>query len=621
MTSSLPDALPAIVRAGRRQAERALARSGRRGPRLHTREEAGAPGEAAAPGGWRNRLIHGDNLQAMAALLAGDADTPGLRGRVDLIYIDPPFDTGADYRSRVLLPPAAPGGAPAGIAAFAYADTWPDGTAGYLRMLAPRLVLMRELLAPTGSLHVHLGMQASHYVRALLDAVFGRENFVQEIVWAYGAPSGGRAAGDTLVRAHDVIVHYARCRERRYARRIRLPYDPRYVEAWFRHADADGRRYQRRQRGRGADGEPVWTRQYLDESPGLPASTVWSDIRPVYADPRAWRPAHAGRSELTGYGTQKPERLLARIVEHACPPGGLVADFNGGSGTTAAVAERMGRRWIAADLGGAACAIARRRLCAQGAAPFLLQTVDAPRAGGAWAARVLAAYGARPLPGAPPGTGAVVEAGRRTLVHVAPPGRPLGPAAVERILARSARTPGCWDRRVVLGWRFAPGLPAWLAARGDPVPTVLRIPPELAAAGLAARTRARFDGLRHLTLARATRQRAAGGGERIEVALAGCTLLTPEAVDLHARDRAALLAALRADPLALVQDWAVDPDYDGRVFRPAWREARDGPRPLASGGTARFELPRTPGARRLCVRATDALGACAEVVRTLPAPR
>ncbi|WP_024888990.1 DNA methyltransferase [Luteimonas huabeiensis] len=614
MASSLLDALPAIVRDGRRQAERALACAARgRGPRLRTDQ---TPGDDAADG-WRNRLIHGDNLQAMAALLAGDGQGPGLRGRIDLIYIDPPFDTGTDYRSRVPLP----GTAAAGVAAFAYADTWPGGTAGYLRMLAPRLVLMRELLAPTGSLYVHLGMQAGHYVRALLDAVFGREHFVQEIVWAYGAPSGGRASGARLVRAHDVIVHYARCRERRYARRIRLPYDPRYVEAWFCHVDADGRRYQRRQRGRDAEGRPIWTRQYLDESPGLPAATVWSDIRPVYADPRAWRPAHAGRSELTGYGTQKPERLLARIVEHACPPGGLVADFNAGSGTAAAVAERLGRRWIAVDLGGAACAVARRRLIAQGAAPFLLQAVDAPRADGAWAARVLAAYGARPLPGAPAGTGTVVEDGLRTLVRVAPPGRALGPAAIERALALRARLPGPWTRLVVLGWRFEPGLPDWLAARGDGAPTVLRIPPELAATGPAARARARFDSLRRLTLAGAARQRADAASERIEVALAACVPLTPAALDLSPHDRAALLAALRADPLALVQDWSIDPDYDGRVFRPAWYEARTGAAPLASGGAARIEAPRLHGARRICVRATDALGARAELVRTLPAPR
>ncbi|WP_066094161.1 DNA methyltransferase [Xanthomonas massiliensis] len=189
MPKSLLEALPEIVKEGRREAERILeGLEGRQRVALQTREwvlpskdsaEADwiaaqarrARLQAGAEAPWHNRLIYGDNLLAMAALLAGDATTPSLRGKVDLIYIDPPFDSKADYRTKVTLPGVELEQRPTVIEQFAYSDTWSDGTASYLKMIVPRLVLMRELLADTGSIYVHLDWHVGHYVKIALDDI------------------------------------------------------------------------------------------------------------------------------------------------------------------------------------------------------------------------------------------------------------------------------------------------------------------------------------------------------------------------------------------------------------------------------------------------------------------
>lgn len=220
MPKSLLEQLPEIVAQGRKQAERILeSLESRQRVRLQTREvvlpardtaaqdwitqqhratqrEVFAPGQstlldnaqatlgaASAATPWANRLIYGDNLLAMAALLAGDEHTPSLRGQVDLIYIDPPFDSKADYRTKVTLPGVELEQKPTVIEQFAYSDTWNDGTASYLAMITPRLILMRELLADTGSIYVHLDWHVGHYVKLVMDEVFGKDHFINEIIW------------------------------------------------------------------------------------------------------------------------------------------------------------------------------------------------------------------------------------------------------------------------------------------------------------------------------------------------------------------------------------------------------------------------------------------------------
>ena len=203
MPKSLLEQLPRIVAEGKLQAERILeSLESRHRVRLQTREWV-LPSRDTAEGDWianaarrehlndgsgadwHNRLIYGDNLHAMAALLAGDEHTPSLRGQVDLIYIDPPFDSKADYSTKVTLPGIELEQRPTVIEQFAYSDTWADGTASYLAMITPRLVLMRELLRDTGSIYVHLDWHVGHYVKILLDEIFGKKSFRNELIWYY----------------------------------------------------------------------------------------------------------------------------------------------------------------------------------------------------------------------------------------------------------------------------------------------------------------------------------------------------------------------------------------------------------------------------------------------------
>ena len=134
--------------------------------------------------GWFNRLVYGDNLLAMQALLEGDENTPSMKGKIDLIYIDPPFDSKADYRTKITLPNAEIEQKPTIIEQFAYSDTWKDGTASYLRTMIPRLYLMKELLS-TGSIYVHIDWHVGHYLKIILDEIFGKEKFRNEIVGIY----------------------------------------------------------------------------------------------------------------------------------------------------------------------------------------------------------------------------------------------------------------------------------------------------------------------------------------------------------------------------------------------------------------------------------------------------
>ncbi|KZC17586.1 DNA methyltransferase [Rhodanobacter sp. FW510-R12] len=659
MTNSLLEQLPEIIREGRKQAEKILeSLEGRHRVSLQTREwvlpskdtrdgdwitaanrQAHLGDEGTAD--WTNRLIYGDNLLAMAALLAGDEHTPSLRGKVDLIYIDPPFDSKADYRTKVSLPGVELEQKPTVIEQFAYSDTWSQGTASYLEMITPRLVLMRELLADTGSIHVHLGIQVSHYVKIVMDEIFGKDNFVQEVIWAYGSPSGGRAAGPKMVKIHEYIAHYAKSYDNRYTKKVYLPYEQKYIDDWFKYTDEDGRRYRIRLRGKDDEGENIVDRQYLDESKGLPASTVWTDIKQIYADPRAYKENQAKHSEITGYDTQKPERLLERIIEHSCPNTGLVADFNGGSGTTAAVAEKLGRRWITTDLGKPACMIMRKRLIDQGAKPFLYQAigdyqVEAAKSSlgrkfrvGDLSGIVLSLYGALPLqPEDNPlrNLGAVVYGGKKTLVLVDSPNKLTGDATLRKAIAQREHLLGGWDRVVVLGWNFEPSIGQSITALNDPRLEVLVIPPDLLdrlrkKGGIEKlRGQVRFSSLQYLTIKPVQRQRS-GDEEQLQVTLDNYVLLSPEAINLDEENRKKLLKVANAEPLALIEYWAVDPDYDGAVFRSVWQDYRGNTAndddALRAVTAANFNVPHKAGERRVCVRVVDVFGFEAEVVQVV----
>lgn len=646
MPKSLLEELPEIVASGRRQAERILeSLENRHRVRLQTREwvlpskdvsaadwiaqaqRAARLGDAAG-GDWRNRLIYGDNLHAMAALLAGDEDILSLRGAVDLIYIDPPFDSKADYRTKVQLPGVEIEQRPTVIEQFAYSDTWSDGTASYLRMIVPRLILMRELLADTGSIYVHLDWHVGHYVKIALDEIFGKDLLRREIIWDRGNPSGGKAGAQNWIHSHDNILYYTKSAERYFDKQYE-PYTAEYIEERFRHDDRDGNGPYRLQ-GVGAD----IRKQYLKDSKGKAFTSVWQipDINVM-------------AKERVDYATQKPEALLERIIVASCPLGGLIADFNGGSGTTAAVAEKLGRRWITSDIGKPACMIMRKRLIDQDAKPFLYQAIGDYHVEtakthlgrnyrvGDLSAIVLSLYGALPLqPEDNPlrNLGSVSFAGKKTLVLVDAPSKLTGDTTLRKAIAQRDNLLGGWDRVVVLGWNFEPNIGQSIAALNDDRLEVLVIPPDLLdrlrkKGGVEKlRGQVRFASLQYVKLKSATRHAEADGQERIEVALDNYVLLSPEAINLDEENRKKLLKVMNVEPLALIEYWAVDPDYDGQVFRSVWQDyrgntANDGDA-LRVIDRASFSVTHKAGERRVCVRVVDVFGFEAEVVKVVAQP-
>ena len=219
MPKTLIEELPRIAAEGRREAQQVLDRLGggvQIGLQtnelvLPARDKSGLwHGQTCVEDlyqPWYNRLIYGDNMLAMQALLKGDPanGTPSLRGAVDLIYIDPPFDSKADYRTKITLPGGDVVQKPTVIEQFGYSDLWQNGTVSYLEYMYPRLVLMRELLSERGSIYVHIDWHVGHYMKIVLDDIFGKENFINEIVWSYKTGGVGK---NFFARKHDIILPY-----------------------------------------------------------------------------------------------------------------------------------------------------------------------------------------------------------------------------------------------------------------------------------------------------------------------------------------------------------------------------------------------------------------------------
>ncbi len=642
MAKSLLEQLPEIVAKGRQVAEKILENlESRHRVGLQTRKWVLPARDSAATdwitanerqgrlaagqtGDWLNRLIYGDNLLAMAALLAGDEKTPSLRGKIDLIYIDPPFDSKADYRTKVTLPGVELEQKPTVIEQFAYSDTWADGTASYLAMITPRLILMRELLADSGSIYVHLDWHVGHYVKIVMDEVFGKDFFRNEIIWHYSG--WNKKLNTAFEKRHDTLFVYGKS-ERQYFASFFEQWESKeeYVKKRKQkvHTADDGREYVLSDAG---NGERI--QRFLDDvmREGVVVDDVWHMDK-----------LNNSSNEGVGYSTQKPITLLERVILANSPENGLVADFNGGSGTTAAVAEKLGRRWITTDLGKPACMIMRKRLIDQNARPFLYQAigdyqVEAAKATlgrdfrvGDLSQIVLSLYGALPLPAEENPTrnlGQVSGGGNKTLVLADSPNKLTGAATLKKAIAQRDNLLGGWDRVVVLGWNFEPSIGETIAALNDSRLEVLVIPPDLMdrlkkKGGLEKlRGTVRFSSLQYLTIFPVDRSAAVNGQETLKIRLRNYVLLSPEAINLDEANRSKLQAIANAEPLALIEYWAVDPDYDGKVFRSVWQDYRgntdnDGD-PLRVVTEACFSTPAHDGPRRVCVRVVDVFGFEAE---------
>lgn len=360
------------------------------------------------PTAWRNRLVWGDKKYVLASLL------PEFAGKIDLVYIDPPFDTGADFSFTASIPPNHPENEDEHPATFikqasiieqkAYRDTWGRGLDSYLEWFYETTVLLHELLNQTGSIYVHLDYHVAHYAKAVLDEVFGEDNFLNEIVWRR---TGAHNDPGRYGNIHDALFFYTKTSQYTWNPQF-TEYSVEAVENSFSYAEdtkgtivrikkgddvpAGYRRFQtvtlrspnprpnlyyiykgykphpngwsvNKVRMEQYDREKrlfypsskdgaLRLKMYLDESPGVPAQDLWTDIKKL----------EASSLERIGYDTQKPESLLERIIKASSPEDGIVLDCFVGSGTTAAVAERLSRRWIAADLGRFAIHTTRKRL-------------------------------------------------------------------------------------------------------------------------------------------------------------------------------------------------------------------------------------------------------------------
>lgn len=295
--------------------------------------------------GWMNELYWGDNLQVMSHLLKK------YRGRVNLIYIDPPFDSKADYKKTITLRGQKVENDHSSFEEKQYTDIWTNDEC--LQFMYERLILCRELLAENGCIYLHCDWHMNHYLRCILDEIFGYGNCINEVVWCY---QEREMSTRNYNRKHDTILFFAKNRLSNY---VFNPYSitETYSEVTlrkFKFTDEKGRKY--RLRGKDGTNDPNEEsentyRQYLDEATGtLPRD--WFNL-PIL---------NQAANERTGYPTQKPEALLERIIKASSNPGDLVFDCFMGSGTTQAVAMKLGRRFIGADINLGAIQTTTKRL-------------------------------------------------------------------------------------------------------------------------------------------------------------------------------------------------------------------------------------------------------------------
>lgn len=573
---------------------------------------------------WRNRLIRGDKQYVLPSLLGE------FEGAVDLVYIDPPFATGGDFSFTSAVPhdPDAEGsrGAvrvkrPGAIEHTAYRDTWGRGLDSYVKWFHETAVLLRELLSDRGSIYVHVDRHVGHYVKAVLDEVFGPERFLSEVVWLRTSSTGSsKAKARKFPANHDTLFLYSKTGAYRYNRQYRA-YGDEYLKR-FRHDDGDGRGPYRvsdlntysaatlerlKQEGRllhpRRAGANYSYKRYLAGTHGTVVDDVWTDIN--FVNPMA--------GENVNYPTQKPEALLERIVSASSAAGDLVLDCFCGSGTTAAVAEKLDRRWITCDLGRFSIHTARKRLLGiPGVTPFVVQELgrherrawQAAEFGESAGARlrsyrefILRLYHAQPLGGHAWLHG--LKRGR--MVHVGDVDAPVSAGDVARIAAEMERAvDGGADaparKRVdVLGWDFAfeaDEAAKQQAARAGIDVRFIRIPREVLESKAVERGDVRFFELAALGV------RARQTGPSVSLELEDF-VVPPDDVPEDVRR-----AVTHWEQW--IDYWAVDWDFRGGAFHNEWRSFRTRrDRALQRGTAHRYE---EPGSYRVVVKVVDILG-------------
>jgi adenine-specific DNA-methyltransferase len=596
---------------------------------------------------WRNRLIWGDKKYVLPSLL------PEFAGKVNLIYIDPPFDTGADFSFAGAIPDEHPDDdgstvkfikQPSILEQKAYRDTWGRGLDSYLEWFYDTAVLLRDLLHENGSIYVHLDWHVSFYAKAVLDEIFGTENFLSEIVWRRTNAKGLAFTG--YPNNHDVIFYYVKSSDFTWNRPFR-EHDPDYVKTFYRFVDSGtGRRYRLSDLTNPNPNRPNltyewkghkrvwrWTRErmedadrkglihysstglasqkrYLDEMEGTTVDSIWDDILPVQAQ----------SSERVGYPTQKPESLLERIANASSNEGDLILDCFIGSGTTAVVAETLNRRWIACDLGRFAIHTARKRMLAiPGVKPFTVQNLgkyerqvwqaaEFPSNGmdhleeqrereSAYRKFILDLYHATPITGHAWLHG--TKAGR--MVHVAAVDGPVTQADVKAIArdtwkaVSSGKDSPTKLGADILGWEFAlevNELAKQVAAESRVDVSFKKIPREVLEKKAVEQGDIRFFELGSLSVDAKLK------GRDLTLKLSDFVIPTD---DIPEEARKAIKHWSQ-----LVDYWAVDWDYKNDTFHNQWQTYRTRKEPKIELET-KYEY-REPGKYQVVVKVIDILG-------------
>ena len=647
MVESLIEQLPKIVAEGKKEVERIMERldSGnkitlqtneyvlpvRKEENLFRSKYQEIDGQ-----NWFNRLCYGDNLLVMQALLNGDEATglPSMRGMIDLIYIDPPYDSKADYRTKITLPNGNIEQRPNVLEQFAYSDTWKEGTVSYLKMMYPRLYLMRELLSDKGSIYVHVDWHVGHYVKLLMDEIFDKSNFINELIWCRSSSSARKAQNlenqnsKSFVRSHDVIYLYSKnindfkgiCKNEYTS----ISYSDRVLSSLA--IDENGNTIYKRGKGSIA-GKEISENVNVNVEAGMLARSWWIDI-PILR--------HNSKDNV-GYATQKPEKLLERIISASSNENSIVADFFGGSGTTAAVAEKLNRRWITSDFGKPANMIMRKRLIDQEAKPFLYQAVgdyqkevfasskEFKRVGDL-SQVVLNLFGATPFfdENAPRNLGQMK--GSRTLVYVDSPNKMTGLSTIKKAQELRESFMGGWSKVIILGWNFTFDIGNVLKDIDRSQVEVLVIPPDLLDKlkskanfkKLVDSNKIKFSSLQYLTIKEPKVSSISCDTEEIEIELDNYVLLSPDALPLDDKYKESLQNVIANEPLALIEYWSIDPDYDGETFRSKWQDYRENTHndndPLRVITWAKIQTPAKEH-RKICVKAVDVFGLESVVVK------
>lgn len=663
--SSIIELLPKVVSEGRREANRILEGLSSSSRITLQTNELIAPNKDKTQhqilddgveykDEWKNRLVYGDNLLVMQALLAGDPESglPSMRGKIDLIYIDPPYDSKADYRTKIQLPGANIDSRPTVLEQFAYADTWSSivggeevkGTIAYLRYMYPRLALMRELLSDEGSIYVHIDWHVGAYARAILDEIFGKENFINELVWRYGKMSN---VYRKFPSNHDLILSYGK-NHNSYIFNPQKTADSEYKNRFSRYLDCNKVYYgvvknslDKLIIGRIKQVRKALGRELIDDDILFDFDKEFKTQDDVFYDISIIK---GNSSEKIDYATQKPEKLLERIIKASSNPDSIVADFFGGSGTTAAVAEKLGRKWITSDIGKPATMIMRKRLIDNDANSFLYQSIgdyQREQMAQAFGSRyrigdlnqtVLQLYGALPFcPEDNPKRNLGYIKNGRHLVKAISPAELVSHRTIERALEDMNNFQGGWNKVTILGWNFASSIGEYLETVGEDYKDVLEvkiIPPDLLDqiksktsfsklmgqvainADGSISTPIRFASLQYLTI-----KPLEIIGDEVKITLDNYVILSADSLPLDAKNREKMNEVIARDPLALIEYWAVDPDFDGHTFRSTWQDYRGN----TDNDTDEYHVVKSTtlkfGAnRRIAIRAVDVFGFESEVV-------